>query len=605
MRPILSCLTLILLLVHSAAHAQPAGISYTISVHRAPTQIIDVEATLEGIETEHVDFVLPTWRSGRYVVLDFAATVRDVKASDSVGSPIPVRKIDKTTWRVTTNGSSTVTLSYGVFADARGNRTRYLDATHCFIDASAVMVYNPERRQLPHQIKVDAPEEWDIVTGLSEIPGEPRTWTSPTYDVLADSPFEMGKLDILEFESNGIPHIISIWGAEEQGFEYDQQQIIDDFKLIADTQIEMFGTAPYDRYVFMLHVYPGGGGGTEHLNSTIMGASPEVFTSERRYLGLLGLVAHELFHTWNVKHFRPAGITPYDFVGENYTPSLWIAEGTTSYYDELLLARTGQMELDTYINRVASSTGSTRNKFARQRQSLSESSWDAWIHLFSLIDHADARNTQVNFYGRGALASLALDLHIRGLTENEGSMDDVMRLMYERHHWVDGGYTPEDFRAIASEVAQTDLSDWFTAHIDGTEPLPLEHALEQAGLSLRFDQDEHAFIGIRTRQQNGLRVVTGIDENGPAFGSGLVAGDEIVALGSERAGQESPEDIASRLSPGSVVVVLYFRHNTLRAVPITIEQSPYGSYSVEPVSEPTEIQQRIFESWTSHALEEL
>lgn len=603
MRTLIAAMTCCLFVL--GAGAQPRGLDYLISLERAPTQVIDVTATLDDVRTEHVDFVLPTWRSGRYVILDFAATVRDVRAESDNGQPLPVRKVDKTTWRVTTHGSERVVLRYGVFADSRDDRTRYLDSTHCFIDASAVMMHVPARRVLEHTVRVEAPATWDVVTGLEPHASEPMAWVSPTYDVLADSPFEMGELELLSFESHGIPHEIAIWGTRQQQIEFDAERVTEEFKLIADTQIELFGSAPYDRYVFMLHVYPGAGGGTEHLNSTIMGAHPSVFESDSRFLGLLGLVAHELFHTWNVKHFRPAGITPYDFVRENYTPSLWIAEGTTSYYDELLLARTGQMDLNDYLGRVEGGVERTRFKRGSSRQSLSESSWDAWIHLFALQKHADARNTQVNFYGRGALASLCLDLRIRELTAGERSLDDVMRRMYERHPWTEGGYTPEDFRAVAGEVAGADLSSWFEDHIDNTVPLPLEDALRAGGLELVFEPGEGSFAGIRSRSQNGSQVVTGIDENGPAFGSGLVAGDEIIAVDGQRVGSGSLNGVFDEYDPGETVVILYFRHERLRTLALTLAPSPYGTYSIEPVDEPSDQQRAIFEAWTGQPWDEL
>lgn len=595
-------LALALLLLPACALAQPVAIDYAVSLRDARAQVIRVEATLDVASAGPVEFTLPTWRSGRYVILDFSSTVRDVTARDGAGGPLPVRKTSKTTWRVDTDAPGPVTLEYAVFADSRNDRTRYIDATHCFFDASAVLVYNEPRRDQPHRVRLtDVPDGWAIATGLQPDGSGPNAWLSPSYDVLADSPFEMGELDIYRFESHGIPHEITIWADPEnnspESLGYEPEELVGDFKEITDEQIAMFGSAPYDRYVYMIHIYPGAGGGTEHLNSTIMQTRPGVFTDEDRYAGFLGLVAHELFHTWNVKNFRPAGITPYGFVNENYTPDLWIVEGITSYYDDLTLARTGQMTVDKYLDRIGSGVGATRNKFARNRQSLSESSWDAWIHLFALQRHADRDNVMVNFYGRGSLAALCLDLHIRELTGNERSLDDVMRAMNERYPWTRGGYTPADFRAVASDIAAADLDRWFDDHIDGTVPLPLEDALLAAGLELIYEREEEPYLGISTRANNGERIVASIDEAGPAFGSGLVAGDRLLAIDSRRIGAGDPTDLIENHTPGDEITLTYFHHDRLRTVTLALARSPRGVYELKRTESPTDLQRAVYGAW--------
>ncbi|MEO0511374.1 MAG: PDZ domain-containing protein [Planctomycetota bacterium] len=589
------------------AGALPAAgqLDYRVDVTRPGTQVIRVEATATNLDGETIDFALPTWRSGKYVVLDFASTVRDVRALGAAGVPLPVRKTNKSTWRVLTGGLDEVTLSYDVFADSLNDRTRYLDGEHCFFDASAVLMYAPGRRDGDHTVRVDAPEGWTVVTGLDGRLG--GGWASPTYDVLADSPFDMGSsIELLRFEAGGVPHEIAVWTEAD----YDRARLVSDFKIIADEQIRLFGGAPYERYVFMLHAQPGLGGGTEHLNSTIMMTSPAALAGSRDtrwvaasggYLGLLGLAAHELFHTWNVKHFRPAGLVPYNFAGENYTESLWIAEGTTSYYDELLLARTGQMEIDDYLRRVASGVGRTRNKMGSKRQSLAESSWDAWIRLFALQDHADTAESQVNFYGRGGLASLCLDLLIRDATGNDRSLDDVVRAMYKDYGWQRGGYTPEDFAEVAGDVAGEDLSWFFRDHIRGTRPLPLERALAVAGLELGFERSDEPMLGLRTRPRDGRRVVTGVDEMGPAFGLGFVSGDELVAIDGRRVGTRSPTDLLEDRRPGDEVSILYFRRDSLRETTVRLAESPYGSYFIDYREDASPEAIEVFEAWSGRA----
>ena len=313
------------------AHADAGSVSYEISLPAPQTQMVEMTLHVDEVDGATLDLALPTWRPGYYSIIDPAGSVREVRAFDDRDRPLAIEKVRKSAWRITTGGAETVRVAYRVYCNSLDDRTRHVDDTHAFLSGSSVFLYPPKRRDDPITVSITAPAHWRVATGLEPVPGARRTFEAASYDVLVDSPFEIGVHDLLEFDVDGVPHEIAIWGDAE----YDAETLERDFATIVRAQTAVFGMTPYERYVFLVHVAPGIGGGTEHLNSTIMQTRPGTFDDEDRYERFLGLVSHEMFHTWNVKQLRPAGLAPYDYDRENYTSLLWVAEGTTSYYDDL------------------------------------------------------------------------------------------------------------------------------------------------------------------------------------------------------------------------------------------------------------------------------
>jgi len=330
----------------------------------------------------------------------------------------------------------------------------------------------------PVLVNVEAPASWKIATGLESVPGNPRRLFAPNYDVLVDSPLEIGLHDLLEFEVNGKPHQIAIWG----GAKYDPDRLKADFSNIVKSQARLFGDMPYNRYVFLIHAVPDASGGTEHLNSTIIQKPRSSLENPGAYQSFLGIVSHEFFHTWNVKQFRPAGIHPYDYMRENYTDLLWIVEGTTSYYGDLTNVRAGIRKPDDYLRTLSDAIHTMRNRPGARMQSLAESSFDAWIK-FSRSTPDDA-NFTISFYDGGALASLLMDMELRRRTRNKVSLDDVMREMYRRFPLSGNGYTTADIIALLETISESQWHDFFARYINGTDPYPFESALQVVGLEL-------------------------------------------------------------------------------------------------------------------------
>ena len=579
---------------------------YRVRLDERNAQIVGVDMTIGGITGPWQDLALPVWRPGRYVVLDMAGTVLGAEARDAAGNPLAINKTDKTTWRIATGGASTITVSYRIYANSLGDRTRHVDDTHAFLDGSAVFFYAPGRLDEPVQVRIDAPEGWDVATGLDADPDDPLLFSAPDYHVLVDSPFEIGLHDRLAFDVDGVPHEIVIWGRSNHG----QRDLTGDFARIVSQERDVFGDMPYQRYVYIIHCAPGARGGTEHLNSTVMQTSPSVFDTTKSYNGFLGLVAHEMFHTWNVKQLRPAGLVPYDYAKENYTRLLWVAEGTTSYYTGVVLTRAGLLKADKYLDRLAGSITAFRRRPGRHVQSLEQSSFDAWIK-FNKPD-PNSRNSTVSFYSKGSLVSLLLDMEIRAQTGNAASLDDVMRELYQRFPRSGPGFTPQDLIDAVQDVAGADLAPFFDRYVRGTDPLDLEAALATAGLALerekkkqKDDAEDDANddpktrpdLGLSLRDRDGRIAVRSVDADGPAWRAGVLVGDEVVAVDGVRVAGASLDPYVRFIEPGQAVRLTIFRYDQLRTVEI-IAGEPIGpDWTITRVSEPTDLQRAAYESW--------
>lgn len=586
-----ACLLALLSLPLSAC-AQSPRVEYRVVLDQPQTQMVDIEVTLRGVDDEQVDLMLPVWRPGRYEVLDMAGTVRGERATNAAGEPLPWRKVDKSTWRIDTGGASEVSLRYRLYANEIRSRTRHVDETHAFLSGSAVFMYSPEYRDEPLRVIVEAPEGWRIATGLEPDPSRSDAVIAPNYDILVDSPLEIGEHELIEFDAAGKPHEIVIWGRGS----WDAEELREDFAKIVEEQVAIFGGVPYDRYVFMIHCNPGMGGGTEHINSTIMGARPEVFESQSAYEGFLGLVSHEYFHTWNVKQFRPSGINPYDYQRENYTDLLWVSEGTTSYYDDLTLARAGLISVSKYLDRLSGTINGHRKSPGRLEQSLSESSFDAWVKFNQRND--DTHNYTVNFYGAGSMASLLLDLELRRRTGGRVTLDDAMRVLYERFPLSGPGFTQADLRELLAELAGSSFDEIFDRYIDGRESMPLEDALTLVGLELALDSDEtEPYLGLSLGGSAGSATVSRVNSDGPAYRAGLIVGDEIVAMNGEKLSLGDLGDRLEDLEPGEPARFVFFRWNRLMEREVTPIEYPRGNWKVRKVKEPTEAQRAAFEAW--------
>ncbi|MEM7227789.1 MAG: PDZ domain-containing protein [Planctomycetota bacterium] len=599
MRRLMSAFFMMSCLVAVSAPSR-ASVDYVIMID-PPKQMLNVDMVISDVNGSAVDVMLPTWRPGRYEILDMAGGVENVRAEDGGRNPLPIRKISKSSWRVTTNGASQVTVSYDVWANDIATRTRHVDDTHAFISPSSVLMYVEAHRDSPSDIDLIKPAEWTVATGLEPVAGMTSSFTAPNYDVLVDSPIEVGVHDVLRFDVDAVPHEIVIWGDAD----YDGKQLVEDFTAIVEHQRSIFGAFPYSRYVFMIHVDGGGGGGTEHLNSTIMQVRRSSLEDDSAYTRFLGLVSHEFFHTWNVKQLRPACIHPYDYQQENVCELFWVAEGTTSYYDDLTLARTGLITPDRYLGMLSSSIDRLRRRPGRKVQSLEMSSFDAWVKFNRRSAHSV--NSTVSFYSKGALVSLLMDAHLRAATDNTVTMDDLMRVMYERFPLSGPGFTTDDLLVTARELSGRDFTTFHRQYIAGTDDLDFDSIIGTLGLEVVFDPSDEdwdsddmprrAYLGLDLGSDGGRTTVRAVRTDGPASAAGVMPGDEVLAMDGRRLTSGGLSDRLDGCSPGQTVELVLFRRDRLITMELDLGSEPDGSWVVQRMDDPSEAQIINYEDW--------
>lgn len=569
------------------------NIEYTVVLDAPQTQTAEIRMVVRNITTPTVDLALPVWRTGRYAVLNPAGTLSRVR------SALPISKIDKTTWRVQTDGSSEIEVRYTLYANSLGDRTRHIDDTHAFLSGATVFLYVPDRRNEAVSVHIDAPAHWNISCGLDAAKDNPRTLLAPSYDALTDAPIEAGIHDVLHFDVDGIPHEIMLWGAPP----YDGEKLKKDFAAIVRNESELFGGLPYSRYIFMLHVGPGLRGGTEHFNSTIIQVPPDSFDpvpgnpNDASYKRMLGTVSHEMFHVWNVKRLRPAALAHTDFAHENYTDLLWFCEGTTAYFDELVLARTGLVSADAFLLEFGELLHQVRRRPGSQVQSVAESSFDAWIKFNQPT--SDDMNTTVSFYDSGAVATFMLDLELRARSGNSVSMDTLMREMVAQFPVTGPGFTTADLIDVASRLAGSRLDEFFARYIHSTDSYPLESKVGILGLQLALDAPGmKSYTGLIAQDQNGSTLVRYVLSDGPAYLAGVLPGDEIVALNGKRCtATELTARVEMEMNPGDTAQLEVLRRGRQRIVEFKLGSLPKGRWRLTRIPAPTASQRAAYTSW--------
>jgi predicted metalloprotease with PDZ domain len=465
----------------------------------------------------------------------------------------------------------------------------------------------------PSTVHVLAPDVWKVATGLPAVLGQKNIFRAENFDVLYDSPFEASNFKTLVFNVKGIPHRIVIDGEGN----YDPERMRRDVQKIVETQVEvMGGEIPYRDYTFILHLRANAGGGLEHLNSTALGyprfgfkiqtgdratsASPAATTTpERDYRGFLSLVSHEFFHLWNVKRIRPDALGPFDYTKENYTKLLWVAEGITDYYADLLVRRAGLITENEYLTATARAIQTLQNTPGRKEQTVEDSSFDTWIKFYRQDENSI--NSQVSYYDKGAILGLLLDLEIRQRSKNGKSLDDVLRYLYVEFFKKNRNYTPADFQKACELMAGSSLEDFFNRYVRGTEELNYSVALEAAGLRLDTTGtgtgDEKVYFGADVAQEEDRLIVRRVYAGSPAYEQGLNAGDQIVALDNMRVTRDFFNARLAEKKPGDLINLTIFRFDDLSTLLIKLAERREGTYRIVPLPSQTEAQKRVYKSW--------
>ncbi|HYJ46958.1 MAG TPA: PDZ domain-containing protein, partial [Pyrinomonadaceae bacterium] len=586
-------------LAQNSSSFAPPEISFTVSMPKPYTHLLEVEMRLrtERLPTE-LDLIMPVWAPGSYLVREFERNVQDFAVTDAAGAaarPLAWQKVNKDTWRVTTNGARELRVTYRVYANDLSVRTSDLDDRHAYWNNTGLLMYPEGNLNTPATLTVVPFGNWKVATGLPPVQGKSNTFRAENFDILYDSPVEVSNFKTVSFEVRGVPHRIVIDGEGN----YDLERMRRDVQRVVETEVAMMGEIPYHDYTFLLHSANKNDGGLEHLNSTSLIVERNSFRSEADWTDFLSLVAHEFFHLWNVKRIRPDALGPFDYTKENYTKLLWVAEGITQYYAPLTLRRAGFTSDEEYLATVTSDIQELQGTPGRFQMSAEEASFNAWIKYYRPDDNAN--NTQVSYYTKGALLGLLLDLEIRRLSKGAKSLDDVMRYLYAEFFKKNRNYTPADFQRACELMAGASLENFFSRYVRGREELDYSSALNAVGLQLGADPTappvERVYLGANLAQEGDRLMIKALTSGAPAYDQGLNTGDQIVALDGQRVNQQSFLARLAEKRPGETINLTLFRDDELRTLMVKLGKRTIMDYKIVPVKQPTPEQTRLYRAW--------
>jgi predicted metalloprotease with PDZ domain len=555
------------------------SLSYHLQFTEPQANLVDVELDVENPESE-IELWMPTWTPGSYLIREYSRHVQELTAEDPDGNPLPWKKTAKNTWLIETGEISRARIRYRIYGHEMSVRTNWIGAEFALLNGAATVLTVRGREKEEHHIRVTPPRTWaGVWTQLAvdpKIESTPHTFAFLAHDLdeVVDSPILAGNPAVHDFEVDGVP--FSLLNVGEGGL-WDGERSAADTRTIVETYRTMYGSLPLDRYLFM-NLIVEGRGGLEHKNSSVLMTSRYVFRRRPAYIDWLGLVSHEFFHVWNVKRSRPEALGPFDYENENYTRALWVAEGVTAYYTDLVPCRAGLTQPEEYLKVLGDLIDKLQNTPGRGHQSLEESSHDAWIKLYRPDENT--ANTTVSYYLKGALVTWLLDVEIRSATGGKRSLDDVMRLLFERYSG-ERGFSDQDVQSIIEKVAGQSLPEFFDRYVRGREELDYDPALASLGLRFKpFGEGTGTlppvWLGLEVRGQDGRLVVRSVREGGPARDSGINFEDEIMALGGYRVTPQTFTERLHQYSPGDRVEILIARRDAIQVIPVTLEAS-FGS----------------------------
>ncbi len=548
-------------------------VNYKLRMEQPQNHYFQVEMTVNDVKSEEVVVKLPVWSPGSYLVREFSKNLDLVKAEDDQGKSLEVKKISKNAWKVTKPKGANFTVKYEVYAFELTVRTSFLDLTHGFVSGPSVFMYVDELKEKSGNLEIFPYEGFSKITTALPKASEGVTsdgsvkYTYKDYDQLVDCPIEIGNQVEFDFDAAGVKHHVGIYGAGN--FSIDDLKR--DMARIIEAATEVFGQNPNKDYTFIIHNVQDGQGGLEHVNSTTLSVNRFTYSGSE-YIKFLSLVAHEYFHLWNVKRIRPIELGPFDYDNENYTSLLWVMEGFTSYYDELLLLRAGYYTKDDYLRRLFSTLNYVEGSTGARVQPVAHASFDAWIKAYR--PNENSRNTTISYYSKGSVIAAILDAKIIKKYKGKKSLDDFMQHIYAKYfEGKKRGFSEDEFKAELEDFLKEDMDDFYAKYINGTEIPDYKSIFEAVGVNVEYIGLPEPSVGVTLSESGGKTIVKGIRRGSAAEEGGLSVNDEIIGCNGLRVDKRSLEQFFDSLNNGDEIELLISRDQQLYSV--TIQVTPY------------------------------
>ena len=538
-------------------------------------------------------FSLPSWTPGSYLLREYARHVTAIRAT-SDGSRASLEKVSKSSWQCDDAGSE-LTVTAEVFALDRSVRGAYLDARRGYFNGVCLFLAPEGRETDPVEVVLERPGDprargWRVATAMQAVEVDADgfgRYRAENYDELIDHPFEIGDFAEVQFQAGRVPHRLIIAGRHQT----DMDRIAGDLTKLCEAHIEFFGApAPFRRYLFLGYAVGRGQGGLEHrASSSLMFPRDNLPVRghdavTENYQRFLSLCSHEYFHAWNVKRIKPSAFSPYRLDRRSHTRLLWVVEGVTAYYEDVLLLRSGLIDAAAYLRSLGKKLTRIYQTPGRLRQSLSEASFDAWDKFYK--PEVNFPNANVNYYVKGALAALALDLTLR--KESDATLDTVMRELWERYGSADEGVPEAAFEQLVQDVSGLDLTDFFSTAVRGTEDLPLAALMADFGVKMELRRDKRfgragsganktaappLELGIRFRPHGAGLEVAVVMADGPAERAGVSPGDILIAIDGLMLTEQNLLKRLARFEAGQTVRISGFRDEELLEFPVTLAEA--------------------------------
>ena len=547
------------------------SISYELRMPKPQNHYFEVQMNIADNDDKQIEVKMPVWTPGSYLVREFSKNVNLVKAFTKDGKALKVSKKSKNAWLIDAGNEKNIQVKYEVYSFEVSVRTPFLDLSHGFVSGSGVFMYVEKAKNQAGSVTVFPHESFKrISTSLpldQTAKGAGQRFTFENYDQLVDCPMEIGNQEIFEFSAVGVLHTVAMYGDAN----YNVDQLKKDMPKIVEAETAVIGKNPNKTYTFIVHNVVDGQGGLEHMNSTVLSVNRWTYAG-KQYVDFLNLVAHEYFHLWNVKRIRPIELGPFNYDEENYTTLLWVMEGFTSYYDELILRRTGFYTEEEFLAKLQSSINYVEGSPGSRVQPVAHASFDAWVKAYR--PNENSSNTSMTYYSRGSVLASVIDAMIVADSDGKKCLDHFMQQLYTTYYeGLKRGFSEAEFKAELSKFVGKNMDDFFAKYVDGTEIIPYKDFYGPVGLNVQDITSINPSFGANVREEGGKVIVKSVRFGSSAEEAGISVGDEIVGCNAYRVDQSMFEGMMSGMGNMETCDLLIAREEKLFSVHVTIR--PY------------------------------
>jgi predicted metalloprotease with PDZ domain len=575
-------------------------IRYEVDLGDRVQHLVRVRLTVPADLSPGGRIVLPVWTPGSYVVRNYAHHVQWIEATDEAGEPVDLVSDSVTSWRLADDTEGEIVVTYELYANELTVRTNHVDDHHALLIPAATFAYVEGGEDRPHEVRLPAPEG-ERVHALLPAGAQEDTFVAEHRDHLIDSAFEVGDHPSIDVEVRGVVHRF-VWSGH--GGDPALERRAEEIAKIAEVSIDLFeGDLPVDEYTFLCTGWDQGGGGLEHRDGSVLQIPIRAFQEPDLLARFQSLLAHEYLHLWNVKRLVPAALVKPDYEHPTRSPSLWVAEGWTAYYDELLPLRAGVWTVRRFLDTLRDTEQRiNRDTPGARLQSLQQASLEAWTKHY--IRDENSPNLMTDYYGHGSLVACELDLRLRAAEPDGDGLDTVFRLLWSRHADDAQGYTEQDVLDAVATVGGEELAALVDERVAAPGPVDLEQVVDTVGLRWKDDDGPvPPSLGVTTQESDAGVSIASVLRDGPAWTAGLTGGDQLIAIEGRTVARGELTAVLLTHEPGETVEVTVTRGPRLLTMPVTLG-SPRPGRRLVAVDEPSEQQREVFQRWTGQSLDD-